>query len=95
MLQEKPKEVTLLDSHKQLVDIIDVNYPLVKLADSIDWDAIEEELAEAYPATTGNPNKLICLMVGLHYLRYMFNISEDTVEWAYIENPYYQYFCGG
>ncbi len=94
MLQEKPKDVTLLDSHKQLSDIIDFNHPLVKLADSIDWQSIEEELAEAYPATTGNPNKPIRLMVGLHYLRYMFNLSDETVVWAYIENPYYQYFCG-
>ncbi len=81
MLQEKPKDVTLLDSHKQL-------------SDSIDWQSIEEELAEAYPATTGNPNKPIRLMVGLHYLRYMFSLSEESIVWAYIENPYYQYFCG-
>ena len=94
MLQEKPKEVTLFDSHKQLSDIIDFNHPLVKLADSIDWQSIEEDLAQAYPATTGNPNKPIRLMVGLHYLRYMFNLSDESIVWAYIENPYYQYFCG-
>ena len=33
-------------------------------------------------------------MVGLHYLRYMFNLSDESIVWAYIENPYYQYFCG-
>ncbi len=94
MIQENPKEITLFDSHKQLADIIDENHPLVQLADSIDWESIEEDLAEAYPSTTGHPNKPIRLMVGLHYLRYMFDLSDESIVWAYVENPYYQYFCG-
>ena len=94
MIQENPKEITLFDSYKQLADIIDENHPLVQLADSIDWESIEEDLAEAYPSTTGHPNKLIRLMVGLHYLRYMFDLSDESIVWAYVENPYYQYFCG-
>jgi IS5 family transposase len=24
----------------------------------------------------------------------MFNLSDESIVWAYIENPYYQYFCG-
>jgi len=94
MIQEKQETVTLFDSHKQLRDIIDENHPLVKLADSIDWESIEEDLSGAYPSTTGHPNKPIRLMVGLHYLRYMFDLSDERIVWAYIENPYYQYFCG-
>ena len=34
MLQEKPKEVSLLDSHKQFVDIIGMKQPFVKLAEA-------------------------------------------------------------
>jgi IS5 family transposase len=94
MVQESKQPVTLFDSHKQLHDIIDANHPLVQLANSIDWESIEEELSEAYPSTTGHPNKPIRLMVGLHYLRYMFDLSDESIVWAYIENPYYQYFCG-
>ena len=94
MIQESKEPVNLFDSHKQLQDIIDTNHPLVQLADSIDWESIEEELSEAYPSTTGHPNKPIRLMVGLHYLRYMFDLSDESIVWAYIENPYYQYFCG-
>jgi len=94
MIQERQENVTLFDHHKQLSDIIDANHPLVKLADSIDWNSIEEDLAQAYPSTTGHPNKPIRLMVGLHYLRYMFDLSDESIVWAYIENPYYQYFCG-
>ena len=94
MIQESPRPVNLFDSHKQLRDIIDNNHPLVKLADSIDWQSIEEDMVTAYPSTTGHPNKPIRLMVGLHYLRYMFDLSDESIVWAYIENPYYQYFCG-
>ena len=94
MIQESNEPINLFDSHKQLRDIVDTNHPLIQLADSIDWGSIEEELKEAYPSTTGHPNKPIRLMVGLHYLRYMFDLSDESIVWAYIENPYYQYFCG-
>ncbi len=49
MVQESKACVTLFESHKQLQDIIDMNHPLVKLADSIDWESIEEELTKPYP----------------------------------------------
>jgi len=94
MIEEKREQIHLFNHQKRLEDIIDLDHPLVKLANSIDWNAIEEELKEAYPSTTGHPNKPIRLMVGLHYLRYMFNLSDEKIVWAYIENPYYQYFCG-
>ena len=94
MIQESKKPVNLFVNHKQLHDIIDHNHPLVKLTDSIDWQSIEEDLSQAYPSSTGHPNKSIRLMVGLHYLRYMFDLSDESIVWAYIENPYYQYFCG-
>jgi len=92
MIEEKRERSNLLNYQRRLVDIIDFNHPLVKLANSIDWKAIEEELKEAYPSKTGHPNKPIRLMVGLHYLRYMFNLSDESIVWSYIENPYYQYF---
>ena len=94
MVTQPNKPITLFESHKQLGDIIDPNHPLVKLAESIDWQSIEEDFSTLYPSTTGHPNKPIRLMVELHYLRYLFNLSDESIVWAYIENPYYQYFCG-
>jgi IS5 family transposase len=94
MVQESSGGVSLFEHHRLLQDFIDMEHPLVKLAESIDWESLEEELKEAYPSTTGHPNKPIRLMVGLHYLRYMFDLSDERVVWAYLENPYYQYFCG-
>ena len=40
MVQESKPPITLFDSHKQLEDIIDIEHPLVKLVDSIDWKSI-------------------------------------------------------
>ena len=33
-------------------------------------------------------------MVGLHYLKYTFNESDESVVDRWVENPYWQYFCG-
>ncbi len=40
------------------------------------------------------PGIAIRLMVGLHYLKYMFNLSDEAVVERWVANPYYQYFCG-
>ena len=34
-------------------------------------------------------------MVGLHYLKYTYGLSDEAVVEGWIENPYWQYFCGG
>jgi IS5 family transposase len=33
-------------------------------------------------------------MVGLQYLKYAFDHSDESVVAAWVENPYWQYFCG-
>jgi transposase, IS5 family len=33
-------------------------------------------------------------MIGLHYLKHAFNESDESVVARWIENPYWQYFCG-
>jgi IS5 family transposase len=33
-------------------------------------------------------------MVGLHYLRHVHDLTDDQVLAQWIENPYWQYFCG-
>ncbi|PID61816.1 MAG: hypothetical protein CR986_02395 [Ignavibacteriae bacterium] len=40
----------------------------------------------------GSPGKSLCLMVGLHYLKYLYNERDETIIEKYIENPYYRYF---
>lgn len=76
-----------------LVNIIDLNHPLCKLADMIDWKKISEPFDNIY-VKGGRPGKTSRLMIGLHYLKYIYNLSDEEVVLRWLENPYYQYFTG-
>lgn len=77
-----------------LEEIINKAHPLVKLSEAINWKALEEKLSEKYSEKMGAPGKEIRLMVGLQYLKYMYNESDEMIVQKFVENPYYQYFCG-
>lgn len=76
-----------------LKEIINPNDPLVILCHKIDWATIEKEFAQLY-SNTGTPAKPIRLMVGLLILKQMFNHGDETLMPVWVQNPYYQYFCG-
>jgi len=78
-----------------LVDIINPQHPLVKLSQAIDWSHFAEVLGELYCEDDGRPAKPIRLMVGLQYLKYTSNMSDAETLARWLENPYWQYFCGG
>lgn len=78
----------------RLEEIINKEHPLVKLAESINWKSLEEKMSKKYSKTMGAPGKEIRLMVGLQYLKYMYNESDEMMVEKFVENPYYQYFCG-
>ena len=42
----------------------------------------------------GAPAKATRLLVGLHYLKHTFNESDESLIERWVENPYWQYFCG-
>ena len=77
-----------------LRDIIDPSHPLVKLANAVDWTVFERSLEPCF-GDTGRQAKSVRLMVGLQYLKYAFDHSDESVLAAWVENPYWQYFCGG
>ncbi|NIT55894.1 MAG: IS5 family transposase [Aliifodinibius sp.] len=78
----------------RLDQIIDHRHPLYQLANQIEWSYFEEKFGERYVENVGSPGKPIRLMVGLHYLKYTFNESDESLIERFIENPYWQYFCG-
>jgi len=69
-------------------------HELVVLANMIDWPTLEAALADCYHPDIGAPAKAARLMVGLHHLKYTFNESDESVVARWVENPYWQYFCG-
>jgi len=77
----------------RLDQILDTDHPLIRLADKIDWDQIDARVAQCY-ADEGRPGLSPRLMVGLHYLKHAFDESDESVCDRWVENPYWQYFCG-
>ena len=77
-----------------LVDIINAQHPLVKLGQAIDWSHLTEVLGELFCEDNGRPAKPVRLMVGLHYLKYTYDLSDEGVLAGWVENPYWQHFCG-
>ena len=74
--------------------IIDRSHPLVRLAEKIDWPSIERELAEIYSPGAGHPPLPARLMAGLLILKHMHALSDAALCARWLENPYFQYFCG-
>lgn len=78
----------------RLDQILNPEHPFFKLANQIDWATLGQEYADLYDPTWGRPAKSVRLMVGLHYLKHAFDQSDESVVAAFLENPYWQYFCG-
>ncbi len=70
------------------------DHPLVVLARKIDWQRFEAAFADCYCPDFGAPAKATRLLVGLHYLKHTFNESDESLLARWLENPYWQYFCG-
>ena len=78
----------------RLVQILDLKHPLCKLAMAIDWSYFDTQFESHYSPDKGSPAKPTRLLVALHYLKHTFNESDESVVARWVENPYWQYFCG-
>jgi len=76
-----------------LVSVINMEHELVFLAQRIDWEKVEKDFSIYYPEL-GQPavptRKMVCSML----LKQMYNLGDETFVARWIENPYWQYFCG-
>ena len=73
---------------------LNLSHPLVQLAETIDWQSFEEKFGRVVKASGGRPALPTRLMVGLHYLKGLYDESDESVVAKWVENPYWQYFCG-
>jgi IS5 family transposase len=78
----------------RLDQIIDMNHALVKLARAVDWQFLEERFGEVYSEGLGQPPLPTRLMAGLAILKHTYDLSDEVLCDRWVENPYYQYFCG-
>ncbi|MFC1763743.1 IS5 family transposase [Planctomycetota bacterium] len=94
----QPKQTSSTDTlhlfQSSFKQILNLEHSLCRLADQVDWSQFDQAFAECYSPEIGRPGNAIRLMVGLHYLKYTFDESDESVVDRWVENPYWQYFCG-
>src|SRR5580658_145417 len=78
----------------RLDQIVDLKHPLAKLARTVDWRFLEEQFGAVYADKPGHPPLPTRLMAGLAILKHMHDLSDEVLCERWIENPYYQLFCG-
>jgi IS5 family transposase len=92
----KPKKQTpqceLFGAH--LSELLNPEHPLYLLANQIDWRQFDLAIDACYADELGRPGVNTRLMVGLMYLKYTFSESDESVVARWVENPYWQLFCG-
>jgi IS5 family transposase len=71
---------------QRLTSSIDARHPLVLLAARIDWAALETRFAGRFVSERGRPALPVRLMVGLHLLGQIKNLSDEAVCAAWVEN---------
>ena len=74
--------------------IIDMGHPLVKLSRAIDWSFLEQQFGAVYSDGPGQPPLPTRLMAGLAILKHTYDLSDEVLCERWVENPYYQFFCG-
>jgi len=77
-----------------LKHFIKENHELVLLSKKINWEQLESELGIYYCEGNGRPSIPIRTIAGIVLLRRMFDESDESILDRWVENPYWQYFCG-
>jgi len=94
----KPTEPVKMGQHdmfrSRLDQIIDLDHEKVILADKINWQFLSDKCGENYCDKPGHPALSTRLMAGVHILKYADNLSDEELCARWVENPYYQFFCG-
>lgn len=92
----KPKRIfanpDLFKSHFD--QLLNPDHPLLILAAKIRWSTFDQEIDPCFVQEIGRPGLNTRIIVGLLYLKATFNLSDETLLEMWVENPYWQAFCG-
>ena len=77
----------------RLDQIINLKHELAQLADAIDWDWIDGEIAPLY-SEKGRPGIETRFAVGLLLLKHIYGLSDEAVCERWVYDPYFQHFTG-
>ena len=76
-----------------LSEMLNPHHELYILANRIPWSTLEKDFYSYY-SKEGRPAKPVRLMVSLLLLKHMYDLGDETVIQAWVQNPYFQYFSG-
>lgn len=77
-----------------LKHFIKSDHEFVLLSKKINRDQQESDISRHNCSDNGRPGVPIRTIVGVILLRRMFSESDESVLERWVENPYWQYFCG-
>lgn len=78
----------------RLSNLLNPKHELILFSQLIDWKDLENDLIVYFPYTNGAPAKPIRLITGLLILQNFYGLSDEKVVSGWVENPYWQFFCG-
>lgn len=78
----------------RLSNLLTPNHPLIQLSKLINWKSFEDDFSNLFVERIGQPAKPVRLVVGILMLQHMYGISDENIVFRWVENPYWQYFCG-
>ena len=87
-----PPQSELFGAH--FSELLNREHPLYVLAERIDWSRFDAAIDACYAEELGRPGVNTRLMVGLLYLKHAYDESDESVVARWVENPYWQFFCG-
>jgi len=79
--------------YPQLLEQLNPKHPLLQLSKAIPWNYFDDNFSALY-SDKGRPAKPVHLMVGLCILKHLDNLSDEVLVERWVQNPYYQAFCG-
>lgn len=87
MKWRKPKNRVSRPAGRVLKDFLNASHPLYRLGGVVHWGQFEGQFGKFYAVEMGRPALPTRLLVGLHYLKYLYNVSDEVVVASWVENP--------
>ena len=93
-VQENQGRLAVGDRGPLLREFIDMQHPLVMLANRLDWAGFEPHWNACFGDARGPKAAPARRVAGLLMLKHMEGLSDENLIAAWVRDPYMQYFCG-
>lgn len=79
---------------QRLSSQLNPSHELYQLSKLIEWNSLEEKFSDLFVEKIGAPAKPARLVIGIIMLQQMNGYSDEGAIEEWVENPYWQFFCG-